>query len=192
MQEESGDFDDVLCEIVENDGGKRRVSVRFDPSLSCQPRADHSHETQRECQYPHDRAVLQNPILPCGGRHGVRGGGIARRPALRRGRDPSTPLRSAQDDTRDEGRETETGGADSGAGFPLRFLFLVIPGGACYTLPASKSDRDVRAAVLNRGIWVKIPGGAATVKRKTVIARAARPAAIRFPEVRKPARTVNY
>ena len=63
---------------------------------------------------------------------------------------------------------------------------------SCYTLPASKSDRDVRAAVLNRGIWVKIPGGAATVKRKTVIARAARPVAIRFPEVRKPARTVNF
>ena len=46
MQEESGDFDDVLCEIVEDDGGKRRVSVRADPSLSCQPRADHALETK--------------------------------------------------------------------------------------------------------------------------------------------------
>ena len=40
----------------------------------------------------------------------------------------------------------------------LRFLFLVIPRGAWYTLPASKSDRDAggrRLDLLNRGIRVK-------------------------------------
>lgn len=46
--------------------------------------------------------------------------------------------------------------------------------------------------VLNRGIWVKIPGGAATVKRK----RKGLPRALplqeqSFPEVRKPARTAK-
>ena len=85
MQEESGDFDDVLCEIVENDGGKRRVSVRFDPSLSCQPRADHSHETQRERQYAYDRDFLQDPLLPCGGCDGIyrNGNGVVPTPGRR-------------------------------------------------------------------------------------------------------------
>ena len=82
MQEESGDFDDVLCEIVENDGEERRVSVRVDPSLSCQPRADHASETQRERQYAYDRDFLQDPLLPCGGCDGIyrNGNGVAPTP----------------------------------------------------------------------------------------------------------------
>ncbi len=55
-------------------------------------------------------------------------------------------------------------------GFSGPAPFLLEPRGrTCYTLPASKSDRDAGGTfpdLLNRGIWVKIPGGAATVKRR--------------------------
>ena len=82
MQEESGDFDDVLCEIVENHGRKRGDPVRADPSLPCQPRTDHASETQRERQYAYARDFLKDPLLPRGGCDGIyrNGNGVAPTP----------------------------------------------------------------------------------------------------------------